>query len=104
MTRRIYTLWVEHRAGKDEFRPQSLEVVADYRSHLAAIRAASNLQHSYRIMLGKGTFTARDEGMVDGMWVSACWRKNNSPRYMVILSVKEGVEKKDPEEDGSDEN
>ena len=73
-------------------------MVAEYRSHLAAIRAALTLQYSYRSLLGKGIFTAREEGMIDGKWVSACWRKTNNPRHLVILSVGEGVQQEEFEE------
>ena len=103
MPKKIFTLTAEHRAGKDEFRPRNPQVVAEYRSHLAAIRAASALQYSYRILLGKGSFTTREEGMVDGKWVRACWRTINSPRYLVILSVDEGVQQEELENDISDE-
>ncbi|MCJ1432148.1 hypothetical protein MMC27_001504 [Xylographa pallens] len=104
MSKKIFTLTAEHRAGKDEFRPRNPQVVAEYRSHLAAIRAASILQNSYRILLGKGTFTTNEEGTIDGKWISACWRKNNSPPYLVILSVDEGVQQDDYEDHSSDED
>ncbi|MCJ1416769.1 hypothetical protein MMC32_003107 [Xylographa parallela] len=103
MSRKVFTLIAEHRAGNDEFRPRNPQVVAEYRSHLAAIRAASILQYSYRILLGKGTFTTKEEGLIDGKWISACWRKNNSPRYLVILSVFESVQQEDFEDDSSNE-